>query len=692
MHPPKRTTGTIISAVATLLTTTPALPQPPTAAADSILTAISVEDVVVTGQFEAQSLKNSVFQVRSIGSQTIKQKAATNALAALNTELGFRLSNDMTLGETDVQIMGMAGQNVKVLIDGVPLVDRGSTKQSISHIDINTIKRIEIVEGPMSVVYGTDALAGVINIITKDNTANATTTPLSINVRMQEESAGNEYSPVINKGIHHESVNVNYNSSKGWNAGATITRNNFGGWQGTYTGRAKEWKPKDQLFATASCGYKAQLWNASYRLNFMDETLYGLGDINAYNIAQDRNYLTRRYTHTLLADAKWNNQWNSTFAATYQDYQRQTQTTLIDMTTGNRRKTVGAGEQDLSTFRTAFARGSAHYKHSATWTLQGGAEYRIDEGSGDRIDGTQRIADYSLFLSAEIKPLPTLNIRPGIRYTYNSVYNAPPAIPSINALLHIRPDLDLRLSYARGFRAPALRELYFKFVDGNHNIYGNTNLEAEYSNCFTASLTWQATENTPVRYSAALSGFYNMYSNLITTAIDAYDNTKYSYVNVDKFRTTGAALHNNLMWQQLHISVGVAYIGRYNIYIDDEQYDSEDMPAFNWSPEVNATIAYQVPTIAVDINVFCKYTGATPILQLDDEGNLSKRKTDGYLWTDVSASKTLFKYLTLNVGVKNLFNVTIVQNTAKGTGDHASSGALPMSYGRSWFAGAVFQW
>ena len=63
--------------------------------------------------------------------------------------------------------MGMSGNNVKILLDGIPLIDRGATKQSLSQLDVNSIERVEIVEGPMSVVYGTDALAGVINIITK---------------------------------------------------------------------------------------------------------------------------------------------------------------------------------------------------------------------------------------------------------------------------------------------------------------------------------------------------------------------------------------------------------------------------------------------------------------------------------------------------------------------------------------------
>ena len=119
-----------------------------------------LEQVVVTGQFSPQSMRNSLYKVRTVNSEQIRQKAPTSVQSLLNTEIGIRLSNDMALGETDFELMGMSGNNVKILLDGIPLIDRGATKQSLSQLDVNSIERVEIVEGPMSVVYGTDALAG----------------------------------------------------------------------------------------------------------------------------------------------------------------------------------------------------------------------------------------------------------------------------------------------------------------------------------------------------------------------------------------------------------------------------------------------------------------------------------------------------------------------------------------------------
>src|SRR5690606_23751733 len=121
----------------------------------------------------------------------IRMRGATDLLGVLNTELGMRFSTDYVLGETDIQLMGMGGANVKILIDGVPLVDRGETRQSLSQININEIEKIEIVEGPMSVMYGTDALAGVINILTKKN-ASAPRNKLSATAGFLEETVPGE--------------------------------------------------------------------------------------------------------------------------------------------------------------------------------------------------------------------------------------------------------------------------------------------------------------------------------------------------------------------------------------------------------------------------------------------------------------------------------------------------------------------
>ena len=95
------------------------------------------------------------------------------------------------------------------------------------------------------------------------------------------------------------------------------------------------------------------------------------------------------------------------------------------------------------------------------------------------------IGDYALFTSSEYKPINGLIIRPGLRYSYNTSYKSP-LIPSLN-LRYNRNDWIFRTSYSSGFRAPSIKDLYFNFVDSNHDIQGNPNLTAETSHNFSFS-------------------------------------------------------------------------------------------------------------------------------------------------------------------------------------------------------------
>ena len=87
---------------------------------------------------------------------------------------------------------------------------------------------------------------------------------------------------------------------------------------------------------------------------------------------------------------------------------------------------------------------------------------------GQRIAGQPQVTDIAWFV------MPTFTyrkmaLRPGFRVMENSQYNAPPVIPSLHAKWDIGESWQLRTSYARGFRAPSLRELYFQFFDASHS-------------------------------------------------------------------------------------------------------------------------------------------------------------------------------------------------------------------------------
>jgi len=645
------------------------------------ITSLQLKDVVITGQYAPQSLKNSVYMVRTITSEQIRLRNPAKVQDVLTDQLGIRFTNDLTLGTSSITLQGVTGQRVKILLDGVPLLDRGDTRESLNQIDINAIDHIEIVDGPMSVSYGSDALGGVINLITKKGTGGES---LRVYGRVQEETVGKKYQAFDGAGTHHENVGVNW-EHKGLQLGANVTRNNF-------NGASLGWMPKDQLMGIAVAGYRSNTLHLWYRFDGEDETLLNSRVNSGTNTQIDQKYLTNRWMHQLQAEWQINNKLSFNGAASYTDYSRRTQTTSVDLLTGDRRLTVGIGEQDKSIFDTKFFRGTAQYKLSDKVSIQPGVEMNLTGSSGARITGTPVINDYAFFVSSEILVTPTISLRPGARFTKNSAYDAPPVIPSINGKIKLSNNLDLRVAYARGFRSPALRELYFNFIDASHAIIGNDKLKAEYSHSFNGSLSWQTSNNDALKIRSTVGGFYNYFDNMIAIGFDPANRALSTYLNIAKYKTTGGTFESTLNFKNVQAKAGFSYTGVYNEFTES----GYTPPGYTWYPEINSSILYSIKAIKTELSLFYKYNGKLPVYELTNVSGVQTvtlAERAAFHTGDFTINKYINKVITLSGGVKNLFNVTNVFNTSGNIGGaHSTGGPIPMGYGRSYFLGLSFQY
>jgi len=653
-----------------------------------------LEEVVVTGQFEPQSLRNSVYKTRVINKDKIIEKGASSVENLLNTEIGIRISNDMALGETQFEVMGMSGSNVKVLIDGIPIVERSGNQQILSQIDINTIERIEIVEGPMSVTYGTDALAGVINIITKKGKAGRGE-KLSVTARLQEESIGKEYEFISGEGVHMQAVTAGYTFDNGLYASANFSHNDYGGWQGNKTQRAREWPSKEQFLVGGQIGLSKNNYSLQYKLDYLDEEILKKGDVSAINKAVDEKFLAKRYTHQLHGNWDASYKLRLTFAGSYQDYQRDKRNTITDFATGEKYPSTASDANDDTEYSAWFGRATALWKASYNLNIQGGLEFQRDKGKGDKVsDEASAINNTAIFFSAEYTPFEWLNIRPGVRSSFNSEYDAPWAIPSLNLKIALNKKMDLRLSYAKGFRSPRLQELYYEFYHTNGGgfwIKGNKDLKAEKSDSYMASYVWRSLHNEKMRLTSTLSGFYNDYKNQIRLVTSGETSNDQVYHNIDKYRTIGLTFENTLVWDRLTAEVAFSYIGRYNRLYDVEEYASEKQNKMKYSPEVSASLSYKWNKIAT-FNFFYKYTGKRSEYKeyTDDSNNtyLGLGERAGYHWGDFTISRPIGKMVNISAGIRNLFDITRIDNTISSSGHgSSSSNETLIACGRSYFVG-----
>lgn len=122
------------------------------------------QQVVVTGTRNEVRLKDSPVRVEVIDSERLRTTAMVNIGDLLKEQTGLMLTGTVRTG---IQMNGLGADHTMILIDGQPMVGRVAGVLDMSRISVGNVERVEIVKGPMSSMYGSEALAGVVNIITK---------------------------------------------------------------------------------------------------------------------------------------------------------------------------------------------------------------------------------------------------------------------------------------------------------------------------------------------------------------------------------------------------------------------------------------------------------------------------------------------------------------------------------------------
>ena len=642
---------------------------------------ITLNSFVITGQYAQNSPEKAVQKITIIDKKKIEKMAAVTLKDVLSNEMNIRVSQDNVLG-SGMSMQGMSGENVKILIDGVPVVGRLNGSVDISQINLNDIERIEIIEGPMSVNYGTNALAGVINLITKTNKKEQ----LNLTVNSYNENIGQyNLDATVSTSVkkHSLSFSGGRNYFDGWVDGDAV----FGEKQRIADStRYKSWKPKEQFFGKVNYHYQLKGGSIKYTLGYFDEkiTNRGLPRTPYSETAFDDYYYTTRIDNALFFNKKLGKYYNVKSTVAYNDYKRIKNTFFKDLTTLEELQTENSGDQDTTKFNQWIIRSSfSSSKDSVKVNYELGIDFNMEEAFGERIESKiQTMGDYAGYASIEYKPFENTTIRPGLRYAYNTNYQAP-LTPSINIKQTVKK-FNIRASYARGFRAPSLKELYFDFVDINHNIVGNTTLKAEQSNNFNLSANYtKVIKNYILKLDA--SSFYNKIENLITLAQGA--GATYTYVNIGDYETHGIQLNSNISYNHFKFGVGGSYIGRYN-YLSE----TNNIEKYSYTPEVKSSINYEFPKQQLFIAFFYKFTGKLPGFRINSNKQVSQTYIESYHTADLSVGKRFWKNrLQLTLGSKNLFDVKNVNSVSQGSAHSGSGGSSPVAMGRTYFLKITFK-
>jgi outer membrane receptor for ferrienterochelin and colicins len=625
-----------------------------------------LDQVVVTGQYDSHTADQSAIKINVINSARIEKQAVQNLAELLSNELNIRVANDAFIGSS-MSLQGISGQNVKILLDGVPVTGRLNGNIDLSQMMLNNVDRIELIEGPMSVIYGTDALGGVINIITKKDVN--TYRPIALNTYVENIGRYNFDGSI---GIPLKNNKLLLSGGRYFFQGFTLDESN----------RVKPWKPKEQIFGDITYTFHTRkiqhrLYSQLYREKLISRGSATITPYEAY--AFDDFYISWRNTNSLYSDIYFKNGSSLAFINSYAWYNRQKETYNRNLVTLEDTRINNTAQQDTNAFSHWLFRGTFNsHKMTSKFNFQTGYDVNYENGKGPRLaNNKQEILDAALFYTAEYKPVSRLIVRPGLRVAYNSRFTVP-VLPSLNVKMDITKNTLFRCSYARGYRAPSLKEMNLVFVDVNHNILGNPNLRAETSDNYQSSVQWLHRKTNKV-LRIDLSAFYNQIKDMIALAVTNLSTMQYTYINIEGFRSVGGVINAEIRSTKYLVSVGAAYLGRSNQFAN-----AANLP-FVYTPELRSNFTTSLPYIKTDFSVFYKYNGKQLAYGVNQANKPEQTYINAYSIMDMNLSKRILNnQLYIAAGLKNMFNIVNINSTAS-AGVHSGSGQVLIGTGRSYF-------
>lgn len=637
----------------------------------------TLNEVVVTGLIRPVRQKDALSTYKVIPRDQIQAQGAVTLDEVLKNQLNMSVTNDNILGSA-MRMQGMGGNKVKILIDGIPVNGREGGNINLSQMNMNNVGRVEIVQGPMSVVYGTDALGGVINIITKKSEKD-----FELNAGTYYESIGKYNADfMLTKNIkerHQLSLGGGRNYFNGW--GPISQYYSYLGDTMSYS-RSMLFKPNQQYLGNLSYIYSAPSgFTINLGSDYLNEKISNKGNLEFWHpsgsFAFDEYYRTTRSHNRLsftgkLGSGTWQLQNG------YSHYYRTRTSYRKDMVNMSEELRTDPGAQDTSTFADVYLRGAyANTVNKLEYTV--GYDVNLQNASSLKLAGKVKdIQDYALYTNLNYELVKDiLKVQGGVRAAVNSLYS-PPVMPSLNLLYTPRKNLQVRASYAKGYRAPSLKEMYLSFIDFNHYVIGNEQLLPETGEHYQVSASLQTFEKDDDYLQLTLSGFYNnVYNGITLSPMDPANpnSIKYSYANLAHQVNTIATIQADGQLKDLHYQLGYSYL---YTFADPGNYN-----AFGAS-EINGILQYTWRKAGVSFNLFNKYISAQPFLQAFIDGSAGYNgQQKGFYIGDFSVQKKLLNNdIHITAGVKNILDVqqpTVTGRVSSGAHGDGISSFLPRS-------------
>ena len=520
----------------------------------------TLTELVVTATRTERKLSNVAVPVQVISKRSITQSGSIRLNDILSEQTGLYITSGGATSSAGggvfgngVQLQGLSPDYTLILLDGEPIIGRQGGVIDLSRLSVGNIKKIEIVKGPSSSLYGSEAMGGVVNIITEQAQWNK----LDASFRYGRfNSTDANLTAAIKKQKWGLQLFGNRNSSEGFDLDKTAPGKTIDPYK-SYTAQSRfNFYPTQKTKISLSGRY----YNEKQDNHFLTQdistgnmiAITGDGRVKDMNLnpvitqqfnnnlrSSMRFYFSRyEYEQTLLNDADKSHYYYDFFQ---QDFYRVENQTDINLPAGNF-LSVGAGlvAEKLNTTRYA----------------------------GKRSNDIR----YA-FIQDEWRASEQFTLIGGLRYDDNSAYQSRLS-PKLAGQFRINDKLRINASYGAGFKAPDFRQLFLNFLNtaaGGYVVYGANEitiseletqkqqgilsdilprayqlalLKPEISKGFNAGVQYDVNNKLHV----GVNFFRNDIDNLIQVDIIAFRSNAaavYSYFNVNEAYTQGAEFNSS---------------------------------------------------------------------------------------------------------------------------------------------------
>ncbi len=588
--------------------------------------ATRLDEVVISATMTQKALGDAPGSVEVITAREIKDLNALTVADALEMAVGLVVSRESGRVEA-ASVRGGRSKHNLVLLDGRRLAFGFNDLIDLRQIPTVIVERIEIVRGPASSLYGSDALGGVINIITKS--------PPDTFSGMAMGQYG-----INRKGEAKEYVGSAF-------AGGPLDRFRF-----LLSGEMRHKDGWDISGKLPDDGYKEKPKFAAGRFAFdLTENQVLSGGLEY----MENTYTGGQFYENQARERKADEQ--------REGYYLQYDVHMIDMHNFMLRVNRSVFENDLGfkPFAESGERHTEQYTNQAEVRYSGlflnnhmitlGTEFRKDglDDTQMSIRTDKSVNNFSLFLQDEFNIFDPLYIVLGLRYDKHSEFGERFS-PRASLIYELTDTLRLKGSYGQGFRAPSLTELFVtSFRRRGQDVYeANPNLKAEKSVSYEVGI-----ESGHDRFYAGLTAFYTDVDNLIESVFQRTEGTGRDRKQYFQYRNIAEATLKGIEAEGgFTLPMGFSMDGNFTWLDVENKSGGEDIGG---QPEYKAFIklGYSLPEWQLRTNLRMSYIGR---MTYADGDRFSYPLFGAYL------SKGFGRQIDLFAGVDNIFDKRIERN------------------------------